>query len=59
MDLERLYDFGFSAEQIVSSANAILNCDDICFVLFHTLVDNDCKVPRDIREHYEDHCSHA
>lgn len=56
MDLEKLYEMGFSAEEIVSNVNNFLSSDDLCYIIYHSLVDADMEVPEEIEEHYELHC---
>lgn len=56
MDLEELYEMGFSAEEIVRNVNCYLSSDDICFIMYHSLNDADMEIPEEIEEHYSLHC---
>lgn len=53
--LTDLYDH-FSAEAIVSSIDSYLPTDDIVYIIYNMLEENDMEIPEEIEEHYNLHC---
>ena len=53
--LTDLYNY-FSAEEIVSAIDHYLSIDDIVFIIYNMLNENDMDIPEEIKEHYDLHC---
>ncbi len=54
--LSDLFEIGFTADQVVESADAILSQDDIVRIIYNTLNDNSLDIPEDVEEYYNLHC---
>lgn len=54
--LTDLLEQGFTPDQIVENADAILSQDEIVRIVYNTLNDNDLEIPEDLEEHYNLHC---
>ena len=54
--LSDLFESGFTSDQIVESADAILSQDDIVRIIYNALNDNGLNIPQDVEEHYNLHC---
>lgn len=53
--LTDLYDH-FSAEDIVEAVDNYFNSDDIVYIIYNMLEENDMEIPEEIEEHYNLHC---
>ena len=53
--LTDLYDY-FSAEEIVSAIDSYSSIDDIVYIIYNMLNENDMEIPEEIEEHYDLHC---
>lgn len=51
-----MFDYGFSPDDIVSAIDCMFSSDDVCYVIYNMLQENDMDIPSEIEDYYNLHC---